>query len=65
MSQQQIRAWLDRHPEALPRTLDELQLWREHLETFLQPELVLNEPQRRMVETTIPRLPELLAAPAA
>jgi hypothetical protein len=85
MSQQEIRAWLDRHPDALPQTLDELarfpvafrrvlinavtpdvrvRLWREHLETFLRSESVLSEPQRRMVAAAIPRLPDLLAAPA-
>lgn len=85
MSQQEIRAWLHRHPEALPQTLDELarfpvafrrvminvvapdvrvRLWREHLETFLRPESALSEPQRQMVAAAIPRLPDLLAAPA-
>lgn len=85
MSQQQIRDWLDRHPEALPQTLDELarfpvafrrvminavapevrvRLWREHLETFLRPESVLNEPQRQLIAASIARLPDLLAAPA-
>jgi hypothetical protein len=85
MSHGQIRAWLARHPEAMPRRLDDLarfpmafrrvmmtqvtpdvrlRLWREHLETFLQAGSALTEPQRRMVEMTIPKLPELLAAPA-
>ena len=85
MSQTQIRDWLDRHPEALPKTLGDLarfpiafrrvmvnvvssdvrlQLWREHLETFLMPQSTLTESQRHFVETTIPRLPELFAAPA-
>ena len=85
MSQQQIRAWLERHPEAWPQTLDDLarfpmafrrvmvnavtpevrlRLWREHLETFLSPDSTLTEPQRQLVSATIPRLPELFAAPA-
>ena len=85
MSQQQIRSWLNRHPEALPRSLSDLarfpmafrrvmisevtpeircRLWREHLETFLDPQSTLTDPQREAVGATIPRLSELLAAPA-
>jgi hypothetical protein len=41
-----------------------LQLWREHLETFLRPEAGLTQSQRDMVVLTIPELPTLLAAPA-
>jgi hypothetical protein len=85
MSMLQIRDWLDRHPEALPRTLADLArypmefrrvmvnvvapetragLWREHFESFLQPDSSLTEPQRQLLRETIPHLPQLLAAPA-
>lgn len=40
------------------------QLWREHLETFLQPDSGLTELQREFVRETMPRLSQLLAAPA-
>jgi len=80
----QIREWLERHPESLPQSLDEIarfpvafrhvminavsaqvrvQLWRQHLETFLRPGSPLNEAQRQLVAVSISRLPELLAAP--
>ncbi len=39
-------------------------LWRQHLEWFLGPASPLSEPQQRMIAAWIPRLPELLAAPA-
>ena len=84
LNRKQIREWLDRHPGALPQSLDEIarfpvafrrvminavsaevrvQLWQEHLETFLRPGSSLDEAQRRLVAISISRLPELLAAP--
>jgi len=82
MSQQEIGAWLDRHPDALPRSLDDLapfpmafrrvmvnrvasdvrvKLWQEHLDTFLREGTALTASQRRLIEVTIARMPELVA----
>lgn len=84
LSHEQILAWLQRHPEALPRTLSDLAafpmafrrvmlnkvapdtrtaLWREHLEACLATDKPWSDAQRLSIEATIPRLPELLAAP--
>jgi len=85
LSHRDIRAWIERHPEALPRTLVELAafpvpfrrimvnvvapevrvaLWREQLESFLLPASGLSEKQREFVRATIPKLGELMGAPA-
>jgi hypothetical protein len=85
LSHRDIGAWLDRHPEALPRTLADLarfpipfrrvmvnavaaevraNLWREHLESFLGADSTLSAAQREFVAASLPKLPELLAAPA-
>jgi hypothetical protein len=81
----EIRSWIEQHPEALPTTVNDLgrfpmplrrvmvtmvtpevrlRLWREHLESFLGPESWLNAEQRAFVNSAIPELPQLLAAPA-
>jgi hypothetical protein len=86
MRPDEIRAWVEQHPEALPRTVNDLgrfpmafrrvmmtmvspdvrlQLWREHLETFLSPESTLTPNQRELVVTTIQELPRLFAAAPA
>lgn len=85
MRPDEIRAWVEEHPEALPRSLDDLGrfpmafrrvmvtmvapevrlgLWRQHLETFLDPRSWLSPSQRALVAATIPELPRLFAAPA-
>jgi hypothetical protein len=81
MSQQEIGEWLDQHPEALPRSLDDLAtfpmafrrvmvnrvapemriaLWREHLGSFLRRGVELTEPQRRVIESAMVQMPELV-----
>jgi hypothetical protein len=41
-----------------------IQLWREHLESFLLPEAGLTQAQRDMIVAAIPELPKLLSAHA-
>ena len=86
MRPDEIRAWVEQHPDALPRTVSDLgrfpmafrrvmltmvspevrlQLWREHLETFLGPDSTLTPDQRGLVAATIPELPRLFAAAPA
>ena len=81
MSQQEIGEWLDRHPEALPRSLEDLapfpmafrrvmvnrvapdvrvKLWQDHLATFLREGAALTESQRRVIESAMLRMPELV-----